>query len=399
MMETFLGYSTERLKALGGYHTAREITGQPQLWVKTWKKLREESGRIGKFLDAVQQKSDLEVVLTGAGTSAFVGDVAEPVFRTCWSKPVRAIPTTTLVTHFNEYIDRKKPLLLVSYARSGNSPESTGVIEIARAEMQAELFHLVITCNSNGRLAKMATGPNTCLFLLPEEAEDQGLAMTGSFSSMLLASLLIARLDKLNEKEDDIHRLADAGKHLIGNQLDTLKTVVQKDIARAVFLGSGSMLGIARESHLKLQELTDGKIVCKYDSFLGFRHGPEAVIDRNTLLVYLFSEDPYVWQYERDLAEDIAAKGFGATTLGIRGNRMGEDSLKIDYFIGLDIKNDNKLLDSAFQPIVSVLPAQIMAFLKSIQGGLEPDEPSEKGAITRVVEGVTIYPIHSHSDM
>lgn len=389
MTKTFLGYKADRLKTMGGYHTAREITGQPRLWMDTWEKLCTEKEDISNFLDYVLALPDLEVVLTGAGTSAYIGDAAEPFFRKYCSGSVRAIPTTTLVTHFHQYINPAKPLLLISYARSGNSPESTAVLEMAEAEMRADLFHLVITCNADGALAKKAAGTRTYSFLLPPEAEDQGLAMTGSFSSMLLASLLIARLDKLNGKEDEIQLLVKSGEHLIRNEVDMLRLIADKKFKRAVFLGSGPMLGIAKESHLKLQELTDGKVICKYDSFLGFRHGPEAVIDDETLLVYLMSEDPYVRCYEQDLVSHIASKNFGMASLGICGN--SSEDLETDFLIDFKM-NEKKNFDQVFSPVLYVVPAQILAFFKSLQAGLEPDEPSAKGAITRVVEGVTIYP-------
>ena len=44
-----------------------------------------------------------------------------------------------------------------------------------------------------------------------------------------------------------------------------------------------------------------------------------------------------------------------------------------------------------FLSLVSVVPAQILSFYKSMKLGLSPDAPSVSGAITRVVEGVQIY--------
>ncbi|MDZ7689924.1 MAG: hypothetical protein U5K69_02005 [Balneolaceae bacterium] len=150
----------------------------------------------------------------------------------------------------------------------------------------------MITCNPEGDLAKQTAELQSYRFLMPPEAEDQSLAMTGSFSSMLLAVLLMGRLDELPSLEKAVQQFAERGRALLNEHVESLKKFAELDFTRAVFLGSGPRLGIARESHLKLQELTDGHVVCKYDSFLGFRHGPKAVIDDQTLIVYLFSEDP-----------------------------------------------------------------------------------------------------------
>ncbi|MDZ7689923.1 MAG: SIS domain-containing protein [Balneolaceae bacterium] len=131
MTKKNLGYTNENLETLGGAYTAREIAGQPGLWQKTWQKVASEKKDLQKFLDSALSLTGLSIVLTGAGTSAFIGEVAEPLLNRYWPRPVRALPTTTLVTHFEEYIETDRPLLLISFARSGNSPESTATVRLA----------------------------------------------------------------------------------------------------------------------------------------------------------------------------------------------------------------------------------------------------------------------------
>ncbi len=151
------------------------------------------------------------------------------------------------------------------------------------------------------------------------------------------------------------------------------------------------LLGTARESQLKLQELTDGQVICKYDSFLGLRHGPKAVIDASTLLVYLFSNKEYVHKYEVDLVNTINQEEKGLYSIGVYetiGELHGID-LKIE------LSDGDEKIDEEFLSVCSVLPAQILGFFKSLHLGLTPDSPSITGTITRVVEGVTIYPFTS----
>src|SRR5690606_23570998 len=102
-----------------------------------------------------------------------------------------------------------------------------------------------------------------------------------------------------------VNRLAAYGNNIIENYPDKLRKLAALDFKRAVFLGSGPFQGTARESQLKLQELTDGKVICKFDSFLGFRHGPKVVINPSTLIIYLFSNNDYAHQYEVDLVKAI----------------------------------------------------------------------------------------------
>lgn len=382
------------MESNGGVHTAREIAGQPELWIKTWQMVTEQNGELAQFLGPVLDTAGLEVVMTGAGTSAFIGAVAEPLLNRQWPCPVRSLPTTTLVTHFDDYIDTGNPLLLISFARSGNSPESMAVVSLAEERCEQKVYHLVITCNPEGRLAREVPGSNRYLFLLPPEAEDRSLAMTGSFTSMLLAVLLMSRPGEAAGREEDVTLLAEYGRAFLDRYPDEIEKLAELDFNRAVFLGSGPMLGIARESHLKLQELTDGEVICKYDSFLGFRHGPKAVIDEQTLLLYLFSGEPGVLRYEADLANDVSENGFGLASVGVYSSNR--DGIKTDVAIEL-VPAGAPAPGPALTPLLSVLPAQVLGFHSSLKWGLKPDSPSASGAISRVVEGVTIYPTEIHN--
>jgi len=144
---------------------------------------------------------------------------------------------------------------------------------------------------------------------------------------------------------------------------------------------------VATESHLKLQELTDGKVICKHDSFLGFRHGPKAVTNDKTLIFYLLSNNHYVRQYETDLVRSMAKGQQAMIEAGISETRFNE--LPLDHFLYFS-EGDAKLTDEYFC-VAGILPAQLLGFFKSCSLGLSPDAPSASGAISRVVEGVKIY--------
>jgi tagatose-6-phosphate ketose/aldose isomerase len=341
------------------------------------------------FLDEVYAHDNLDVILAGAGTSAFIGDILEGPFQKNTGKHTRAVATTDIVSYPTHYLHTETPTLLVSFARSGNSPESIAAIEIAD-KVCFKIYHLILTCNSAGKLATRGNNENTFTFLLPPASNDQSLAMTGSFTCMLLAGLLISRLSSLDYLKFQVEQLAGYGENIINTYSEKLKEVARLDFKRAVFLGSGPLKGTARESHLKLQELTDGKVVCKYDSFLGFRHGPKAVVDKSTLLVYLFSSVEYVHQYELDLV-NLATNGeSGLYRIGV----IESDTNEFDSDLTIELSDGETKIDDEFLSVCSVLPAQILGFFKAINLGLEPDSPSVSGAITRVVQGVNIYPYH-----
>jgi len=382
-----LGQPLEKLRFKNAQYTAKEIADQPELWLKTYSKIKEEKDHIQSFMSEVLDVENIQIVLTGAGTSAFIGEVLQIPFQEQTKRPSRALATTDLVTHFEKFIQPDRPLLLISFARSGNSPESMATVKIAN-QLCETVYHLTITCNASGSLATELEGDNVLKFLLPPETEDKSLAMTSSFTNMLLAGYLIAHISKLEALESSIEALADYGRFILDKYASKFQEISQMDFNRIVFLGSGPLLGVANESHLKVQELTDGKVVAKYDSFLGFRHGPKAVIDEKTLLVYLFSNNQYVHTYESDLVHDIVEGDYGKYTIGVMEN--GDDKMEMDLRIELPEKDHN--LDENLLAVCLVLPAQMLGFFKSLQLGLSPDNPSVNGAISRVVQGVKIYP-------
>ncbi|NOX17649.1 MAG: SIS domain-containing protein [Chlorobi bacterium] len=384
---SYLGIEEEKLNALNAYHTAKEIYLQPKLWEKTYDLLGAQKEALENFLTPVLSKENLGVVLTGAGTSAYIGEALEGVFMDYLRVAARAVPTTHIVTHPEKYFLRRQPTLLVSFARSGDSPESVSAVQLAN-EVCGEIYHLIITCNPDGELAKNHSGENSFVFLLPPEADDQSLAMTGSFSSMLLTGILIARLKEFDKLSRQVDSLSKLGENFFEKYLPSLKEISEIDFNRAVFLGSGLFSGIARESHLKLQELTDGKVICKHDTFLGFRHGPKAVINNKTLVVYLFSNNPYSLNYEKDLVKAVKNGRKGIFNLGVMAQNV--EDVQLDEKV--IFSEDNEKLDEEFAALLAVLPAQTLGFFKSLYYGLKPDNPSESGAITRVVEGVKIYP-------
>ncbi|MEX2600204.1 MAG: hypothetical protein WD355_01070 [Balneolaceae bacterium] len=380
----------------GILHTIQEIEGQPDLWLDTCRTIQ-SNGQISGFLNRVIREGRLNIVLTGAGTSAYIGEVTEHLFHS--ARPgvtARAIPTTTLVTHFREYVDVTEPLLLVSFARSGNSPESVAAVETAEA-FCSQLSHIAVTCNESGELAELVNNlPNGLAVVLPPASEDQGLAMTGSFTSMTLAAILLSRMiADAGMGADDMEKISGSARSLIEAATPLMKSLADKSFNRIVFLGSGPRLGIARESHLKVQELTDGEVIGKFDSFLGFRHGPKAVVNRETVVVFLFSADPNVFRYEKDLADEILREGSALETVGLFPRPALAEEVKpgVTLVAGGGISEGYDGADESFGLLSSVIPAQLLGFYKSLKLGLNPDSPSRNNAISRVVKGVTIYPV------
>ena len=383
-----IGLKDTDLQKSGAEHTATEISQQPALWIKTYQLVLNEKLRIKSFFDKALASPDIDIILTGAGSSSFIGSILEGTFSKFSDRSARAVATTDLLTHPEGYIRKNTPVLLVSFARSGNSPESSAVVSLVNSICD-DAYHLIITCNGTGNLATgFRNEENVLVLLLPEETDDKSLVMTSSFTCMLLAGILFSRIQQIEEYEKQVQTLAGYGTTIITEYAEKLRYVGAMDFDRVVFLGSGPLLGAAEESQLKVQELTDGKVIGKHDSYLGFRHGPKAVINANTLIVYLFSNKEYVFNYETDLVRDVNAKEKGLYRVGIIETET--DLPGLDLLIKMPCTSEK--LDEDFLAVCSVIPAQLIGFYSCLKFGLSPDNPSQDGSITRIVEGVNIYP-------
>ncbi len=383
----YLNCDESQLKSSGGYYTAKEISQQPELWVKTYYKLFKEKEKIQKFLNKILSKNCPYVILTGAGTSAFIGEALEGPYQKKLGVYTRAIATTDLITHPENYFIRSRPTLLISFARSGDSPESLASVDLANKYCD-DLYKLNITCNKEGKLATRMDPDNSYVFLLPEETNDVSLAMTSSFTSMLLAGLLILDINEIEKLLPLVNRVKDYGNHILKDCTGDLRKLAETVFQRMVFLGSGPLFGAAHESHLKVQELSDGNIICTYDSFLGFRHGPRAVANEATIITYLLSNNCHAGKYELDLIRSVNSTSKGHRSIAI-GN--GYDPQEFTFDLPIVFTDDISDLPEEFLPVIFILPAQIIGFFKSLSLGLSPDSPSDSGSITRVVQGVTIY--------
>ena len=369
------------------FNTWKEIQQQPAMWRATYGIVCNRKAEIEAFVKKYVAEG-YEIILTGAGTSAYIGDALQWVLSDTLLKGAKAVATTDIITEAEGLFDKDSKVLLVSFARSGNSPESVGAINLVN-KTAGQAAHIYITCNANGEMAKMADGSdNTLLVLLPPQTNDLSLAMTSSYSSMYLACAMIANIENIEEHKAQIEAVAAATAEALPKYTEAIKAMAERDFNRAVFLGSGELMGVAEESRLKLQELTDGTVMCAFDSFLGFRHGPKAVINKDTLLVYLLSENSATQRYEYDLIRQIKANNDITGYLAVSQSEptVGEEYFDLSVVIGVPAE-----VKRCYKSVSYIFVAQLLGFNKALDLKRSPDNPSVSGNISRVVEGVTIY--------
>lgn len=383
--------SEEQLEELQAGHTTREIHHQPSVWEEFIGGFFEEQEKFKGFINDIYQKHEkVRVIMTGAGTSAFVGDTLVPELARQNSQNVQfeSIPTTNIVSNPTEYLFKDTPTILVSFARSGNSPESVATVSLGQ-KIVDDFYQVVITCNKEGQLAENIKGDEKSITLLmPERSNDKSLAMTSSFSTMIIAAYALFTDNTFTKSvAENVIKVAQEFMPVIGDKVDE---VIEFDFDRVVYLGSGLLAQLSHEASLKMLELSGGQVVAMHESSLGFRHGPKSILNDSSLVVLFMSQDPYTRKYDLDILRELSAAKSGMKIV-VLSEAADEEAEKLaDWFI--PINNDGVAFGNDFHlGLIYIAFAQVLALKKSINLGITPDNPSPDGAISRVVKGVTIY--------
>lgn len=377
-----------------GYrYTAGEIAQQPATWRRTWNLLREQLPSLQAFLTGAGIRHSAaqrpEVFLIGAGTSDYIGRCLFSLFRQAWQCRVSAVPSTDLLLDFAELVLPHQPALWVSFSRSGDSPEGVALLERALEE-QPHIHHLVVSCNASGKMMQRIAGLPNCLgILLDEETNDRALAMTSSFTNMVIAGHALAHAWSAEAYEPIAEALSNAAEQLLPLAARAARSVAEQAYPHVCFVGSGANAGTATESALKLMELTAGQVTTMSQTTLGLRHGPMAALHTDTLLVSFLSTEERRQRYEIDILREVEQKQLVERSIAILGaGAKDHPSLSATEILAPE---ETFAIPDLYRPPVDILFAQLLGLFSSLRCGLKPDAPSPTGAISRVVQPIQVY--------
>jgi tagatose-6-phosphate ketose/aldose isomerase len=352
-----------------GVTTLNEIRQQPELWATTLERVASSNAH-----SLVENRA---AVICGAGTSAY----AASAVAATWTNSV-AIPTTDLLTLSERELSHLAPGfalrgVLVSLARSGDSPESVGVIARIK-QMFPAVEHLAITCNEDGQLAR---SPGVNALILDPRTNDRSLVMTGSFSNLLLAGMAIARGDCLAAHLPGIVARVKSALPILEKVAHRLAA---EATSRLMVLTSAGLLPLAREVSLKVLEMTAGRTVAINETFLGVRHGPMSFLRPDARVLCVLSSDAERRRFEEDVLREIRRKKLGHVI--VVGSTAPDSELGHEF---IDTMAPD-LPDELRGPFEIVFP-QLLAYHLSLASRLDPDNPSPDGVITRVVQKFQLH--------
>jgi tagatose-6-phosphate ketose/aldose isomerase len=387
-----LDLTSEEKIERGLLYTPAEIAQQPATWEATFSIFQKDQARLAEFLGSAGLGGPVfpkaTVFLIGAGTSDYVGRCLVHLLRRLWKCEVIAIPSTSLLTHGEEWLIPGQRYVWISFSRSGDSPEGVSVIENALVR-HPDIHHIVVSCNAEGRMIRCVAGKRQAFAVALDDAvNDRGLAMTSSFSNMVLFGQCMAYVNDLSPYEAILSRLVEAGKKFLPRAADAAAALAAESHERVCFIGSGALEGVSIESGLKVLELTGGRVLTMSESAMGLRHGPMAALDKSTLLVAFLSSDERVARYERDLLHELKKKRLVKTQIAVGGHSgIPLDGLA-DRYLSPDIRT---AVPDDCRPPVDVLFGQLLGLFFSLRCNLMPDRPSPDGVISRVVQNVKTY--------
>jgi tagatose-6-phosphate ketose/aldose isomerase len=376
----------------GLLYTPAEIAQQPATWETTFSIFQKNRPGLVEFLAAAgfgdSKGPKPTVLLIGAGTSDYVGRSLVYLLRRLWKCEVVAVPSTSVLTHGEQWLVPGQRYLWISFSRSGDSPEGVSVIEKA-LEGRPEIHHIIVSCNAQGRMIGCAAGKRQAFAVALDDAvNDRALAMTSSFSNMVVFGQCMAHVHHLPAYEAVLSRLVEAGKTFLRSAGDAAAALAAEPYERVCFIGSGALEGVAVESGLKVLELTAGRILTMSESAMGLRHGPMAALDKTTLLVAFLASDERVARYEKDLLRELMRKRLVKTQIAV----VGHSDLPLDGFAERYVSSNlRSAVPDDCRPPVDVLFGQLLGLFFSLRCNLKPDRPSPDGVISRVVQNVSIY--------
>jgi tagatose-6-phosphate ketose/aldose isomerase len=390
-LANFLELSTEEQKLRGLQFTPQEIAQQPDTWEATLRLFRTYQAQVCTFLDQIGVRSTVEekpvVLLVGAGTSDYIGRALSLLLRTAWGCEVSACASTELLPNLEDMIVPGRSYLLISFSRSGDSPEGVAVIEQV-IRLYPEIAHLVVTCNAEARMITIANrAVRSCVLVLDDVVNDRGLAMTSSFTNMVVAGQCLAHAWSLDKYEQVMESLAPAGRRMLVSAAKEAERLASKRYTNVCLVGSGALASVANESALKVLEMTAGHVKTISETVLGLRHGPMAALDSETLFICFVSRDARRAHYASDLLREIGEKGIATERLAVGpASLQREFSDRCDSYLAIPDE-----IDDGYRTVLDVMLGQLLGLYYSVAHGLKPDAPSPGGVISRVVQEFQIY--------
>lgn len=345
-------------------HTYSEILSQPAIWQAVVEEVWAQRQSLQEFFSTPPPS---EVLYVGCGSTYYGTLVAASTFQAWTGIPARAVPASEVILFPETVLPRGPHPLLIAPSRSGETSESIRAAEVFRERCGGRMF--TVCCAPGSTLARTAT-----FGLMFPEAQEESVVQTRSYSTILLALQLTAAVVSGREEAWEWgQRLPDLAEGWRVAQEGRVEALAAQGWKEAVLLGSGPLYGQATEGKLVLTEMSQTPSQSYH--FLEVRHGPKALVGRETLVAGLVSEAAP--DLERPVLQELRSQG--AITLACSPRPWPDGGSSPDHLFVLP-----EPLSDFLNGFLALILFQLLAYYRAIQRGLNPDAPENLQAVTRL---------------
>jgi glucosamine--fructose-6-phosphate aminotransferase (isomerizing) len=339
-----------------GRYTREEIFSQPDSWKDALDVLKESTKAIQEFS---QPYNNPHVIFTGCGSTYYLSLAAATLYEEMTGFPARGIPASELWLSLHKSTISSGDTLLIALSRSGETTETINACDAFSSRKLGNILTLV--CHPNSQLTKMGV-----VNLTFPSGKEKSVAQTRAFSTLYLGvvglcSIWSGQTERLNQ----IDTISSVGRYILNKYSPKAEFYGKNlNIDRVYFLGSGARYGLSCELNLKMKEMSLTHSEAFH--FLEFRHGPKAMVNRNTLVVGLVSETNA--GHEFAVLRDVEKLGAEIITIG-------DKHTDISF---------NSEVEEVMRNILYLPFGQMMAFERSMAKGLDPDHPNNLDSVVKL---------------
>lgn len=312
----------------------------------------------GKWVNASR------IIIVACGTSWHAGLVAEYLFEELARVPVE-------VEYASEFRYRNPVIreddIVIAISQSGETADTLAAIELAK-QRGAHIFGV---CNVVGSTISRATDSGAYTHAGPEIGVASTKAFTAQVTVLTLMALTVAHKkgtisdDRLHRLMAELNGIPDKVEFALkSNDLVEFISDIYKDASNALYLGRGYSFPVALEGALKLKEIS--YIHAEGYPAAEMKHGPIALIDENMPVFVIATQGQNYEKVVSNIQEVKARKGKIIAIV-----TLGDNVVKglADHVIEIP------MVDDVLEPLVSVVPLQLLSYHIAVMRGCDVDQP------------------------
>lgn len=355
------GYAHFMLKEIHEQPKALTDTLRPRL---VFEENRPSDIRFEEFDFDESWKNAGRIVITACGTASYAGMVARYAFEKFARIPV-VVDAASEFRYRNPILKQDDIFIVIS-----QSGETADTLEALRIAKRCGAKVIAIT-NTVGSSVSREADKVIYTWAGPEIAVASTKAYTTQLMCLYLLAIKMGEVRGTIEKQEyltllqQLEEIPQKAEKII-QELPVVQKFASEQFNKEKIFYIGRLFDSASsmECALKLKEVS----YMHSEAFSAgeLKHGPIALVDKNTLVVALATEPAL---YEKIASNILEVKARGASTMVITQDGNGAFKNCADTIIQLPECGGD------LESIISVIPAQLFAYYCAVQKGLNPDMP------------------------